>query len=841
MDENEKILQSVLLEKSPILFLGAGFSAGALQRDGKTEVPGGQALKKDYLIPKLLHYEEGTPEYEETINYSLSKLCSFIDDSGLAEEKNRLLVDIFQGVVPDKSQESFFQYNWRRIYTTNIDDLVENIFQKSGKKLYVQNSRTRIEQKQKNQNGNCEYFKLHGCVNRAGDGFTFSTKEYVTSMQAREDYRFNEFCRDIQFEDFIFVGTAFDEINIEYFLQLYEDAGYSSRGRLIFINKGADLALKGRIRRMNAVLLEWDWQELIRFIDGLDRTAMNQQRYLMQKMQLRHFYSMKYYEKIYRGNLTYRSELYYGAEPTMIDILADWDFVNPDCVRWVKEIAALPYSACITLTGKRMIGKSCAALRMLKGLEAEGFEVFDYATPSFDERLLLDYVRQSRREKFAFYLDEGAYFYRNIRDILRKCPAEKKVLFLVATSLKKHHKWRYCLQKTNTIDKRLEGSISEKYAEEILDKLKKHAQLGRLGGLSPEEQKKEVMDTNDLMTFLMKLTDSDSFWLRYEAVIHECIDEKEEFRRFFALLFLFDRCDLPYVPAEYVPLMFGGGTKDMLNRTADVYRPYRGAGYRLRGRRYESSMRSFLSGKILICEIEHLCQVIAPQVTEYEKNYYKNILETVIKPKEIYKLFSFTGEEKKQYREMLYRLHEFYGSISYYWIQLGLAEQLEGDYKRAMTHFEQAQSIRPSSYSVLHAMARNYIRQASGLKKSETIRAQELFAKGEQQMLSLISEQEYEQNMPYSIHTYLLEKIYFCRKFSIVPPDGELKKMLELCDELERRDIPEVFRPVKKRLYRYLLSIDRGSFLKRIAWKDIQLLANGPEGEIVLPDDPEDD
>lgn len=838
MGKEEETLKSVLLEGSPILFLGAGFSAGAQQKDKKA-VPGGWSLKEDYLIPEVLKYEKGSPEYREAMTYSLSKLCNYIDNIGYAKEKNDLLVRIFKDVIPSEDHRAFFRYYWRKIYTTNIDDLVENVFKNTGKALYVQNSRIRVNFQQKNQPGACEYLKLHGCVNNEKEGFTFSTKEYVTSMQTREDYRFNEFCRDIQFENFIFIGTAFDEINIDYFLQLYENAGYSSRGQLFFINPHADMELKGRIKKMNGILLEWDWKKLMEFIEQIDFSAVDQKKYWKQRMQLKHFYDISYYEKLYHENLAYRSDLYYGKEPIMFDILADWDFVHPQGKLWVREIADRTSSACITLTGKRMNGKTCVGMRLLYELKKAGFEVFDYATPSFDGQMILDYIQHSDKEKFAFLLDEGAYYYRAIRDTLRRYKGDKIIIFLVCTSLKNHHKWRYYLQRTAALEKRLDSSISEEYSEEILNKLRIHGHLGRLGGMDEKARKEELMETDDLMTFLMTLTDNDGFWHRYETVVRECIEEKEEYKRFFALLLLFDLRDLPYVPSEDVTLLFGRMTADMLNHTTDLYQLYHNMGYRIRGRKYGSGLISMVSNEMMINEIEAFCRIISSQVSEYDKNYSKNIMESLIKPKEIYKRFSFTEGQKKSYKEMLYRLQTSYENISYYWIQLGLAEQLDGDYNRALTHFQHAKSIRPGSYSVLHAIARNYIRQANDMAGRDVKQAQRTFEKGEKQMLSLICEQEYEQNMPYSIHTYLLEKIEFCRKISITPSTAELKEMLRLCQELEKKDIREVSEPVKRKLFRYLKEINRQDVLGRISLQDLGLFLEGAEESDIMPEDPE--
>ncbi len=52
MEENVKKLQKILMNESPILFLGAGFSLGAKVKTDEN-IPDGETLKK-VLINKLL-------------------------------------------------------------------------------------------------------------------------------------------------------------------------------------------------------------------------------------------------------------------------------------------------------------------------------------------------------------------------------------------------------------------------------------------------------------------------------------------------------------------------------------------------------------------------------------------------------------------------------------------------------------------------------------------------------------------------------------------------------------------------------------------------------------------
>lgn len=67
-------------------------------------------------------------------------------------------------------------------------------------------------------------------------------------------------------------------------------------------------------------------------------------------------------------------------------------------------------------------------------------------------------------------------------------------------------------------------------------------------------------------------------------------------------------------------------------------------------------------------------------------------------------------------------------------------------------------SIRPNSYKIQHALARNYLRHANYVMDYNE--AKELFAEGEARMKNLIESKEFykEKAKPFSINSYILER-----------------------------------------------------------------------------------
>ncbi|MDE7300327.1 MAG: SIR2 family protein, partial [Lachnospiraceae bacterium] len=217
MDEIiKKQLKDILVTTPPILFLGAGFSVGASNDFGG--IPLGDSLKEE-IIKEFLTERVNASEREEISQYSLQEVCEYIDD-GIEKyaELRQFLVERFKNVVPAEFHYKLASYPWRKIYTVNIDDLVENIYKKKGKKLLVQNQN---KEKQEDSDTDTQYIKLHGCVNGNAENMVFSSKEYKRLINGTMNFKLNNLVFDIQRENFIFIGASMDEPDIDHYITQY--------------------------------------------------------------------------------------------------------------------------------------------------------------------------------------------------------------------------------------------------------------------------------------------------------------------------------------------------------------------------------------------------------------------------------------------------------------------------------------------------------------------------------------------------------------------------------------------------------------------------------------------
>lgn len=379
MIDNDSLikLERVLLKGAPILFTGAGYSKFA-KNENSEELPDGKRLK-ELLIKKLLLIDEKEEDFAELMNSSLSDLCSYCETEVGKNNLRDYLTSLFSGCVPKPFHKTIANFSWKKVYTTNIDDLFENA---RDTPVAVQNldrevSFTRAK--------SLEYIKLHGCVkNRSGE-IVFSRQDYIDSMMNSKDYRFNSFAQDMQREDFIFLGFEMDEINLDYYLELYKAVqGHSSNGKMFFIKPNPGLVFKNKIRRINGYIIEWTTEEFANYLSSIKKNMpASCANYRID--------GFKFLENVYSSEIPfkgYNSDLYFGKNPLWKDVFFDWDFVNPQIEQVTKQILELSKdnnrNLITSIVGKAISGKSVYLKRIGLSLLKEGFVVYDFVDRKFD-------------------------------------------------------------------------------------------------------------------------------------------------------------------------------------------------------------------------------------------------------------------------------------------------------------------------------------------------------------------------------------------------------------------------------------------------------------------------
>ncbi len=176
-DNDRARILGALSRNDLILFLGAGFSKGARNASGAF-IPTGPELARH--LWRWLEYE-GEPD-----NTSLALLYEAARKSpkGNAALAAFLIEHLHCAEIPSW-YDALTTYYWRRIYTTNVDDIIELVYSRSrpgtARLAVVVAPNDDCGERDAFLNS-IQYIKLNGTLSGNAEGVTFSTRQYARRL-----------------------------------------------------------------------------------------------------------------------------------------------------------------------------------------------------------------------------------------------------------------------------------------------------------------------------------------------------------------------------------------------------------------------------------------------------------------------------------------------------------------------------------------------------------------------------------------------------------------------------------------------------------------------------------
>lgn len=672
---------------------------------------------------------------------------------------------------------------WKRVYTVNIDDVFEK--STSPGALAIQNRMRPISYTSAKQ---IEYIKLHGCINNPSEGLVFSSHEYIDSMMHSTDYRYNQFAQDMQKEDFVIVGTELNEIDIDYYLKLFSLVSKNTaKGQLFFINPKPSIILKSKVKDLGAIIIEWTTEQFAEYIKRLPNQKNNRSA---QEIEGFLFVNKKYNnEKTFKG---YRSNLYFGAEPDLKDIIFDWDFSNPEIDKLYKRIVELTDindKECIivSLYGKALSGKTIYSKRLSSYFIRDNYAVYEYIGKRFDYYYFANNCKHIKENKIVLIVENSSFYYSSLVALKKVFPKDKQLVIITTARTYSHNRRRYCLvSEADFLEIPITGSTNSDsglFAKNIIAKLDEKGFLGRLKAKEMKQRVIEVINKNDVSSFLFSITDGAMFRSRLLNQFNSKQLRGFELDFLTALAF-YQMLELPYFPMEMLALWNVNKYNDTLSKCDDFIT--------IHNDNSGISLRSDVLTKILISKItrhnkirllKELLVLVSSQTTETIHTYWSEMAASLMKVK---LLRSCLHMKMGDIKNLLFDVKNYYNDDFNYWLQVGIAEQYDSDYETALIHFRQAESLSPKSYIVRNAIARNYLRIAN--EGMDSFVAKENFDVGEKLMLRLIGDSEDFQVKAYSIHCLLYEKVRFYKKQNIIPTKKEARDMVTMLKQVVDKD-----------------------------------------------------
>lgn len=764
-------------EKTPILFLGAGFSDGAINSKGNS-IPKSSDLKEMLLAKFVSAKDHSVEDYEQIRKMTLQELCTYIADF---DEKKKIslfgyLTTTFKGtrVNPKKPyHKKLVNYPWRKIYTLNIDDLVENIYNSGNKtELIVQNEKKR----KVNEFGYCELLKLHGCVNNPNDGYIFSLNQYAQRI-IKEDYRTLQFSNDYFESDIIFLGTELNENDINIMLKKYENAGYSKTHRCFFVSPKIGVNLSALIRNtshyyhinMNAE----------RFLDLCNdaRNEWDQRQALLSELKQFKFWNIDEFKNVPKH---YVSNLYYGDPSNWSDVFSDWDIINQDIINDVYSFVSKNNYSIISIFGKAYTGKSVCAKRIITSLIKNDYSAYQFDFQSRSEiNKFLSYLRDYQENpKVALLVEDAAMQYHIVNDIISSANIESITHFVIVTVSRDsyHNSKAYELNSKHTLEIGINGDIDQKMSESILDKLieKNRTSDIRCYADNKREQLRLILSKKNLVNFLYFLTHGEAFeevFKRKKAEIRT-----KELSSLFSAVCIFSALGVEEFPSLVARHLFADLNDDTLKHFEDIIDVHPSGGLKLRWAEYFHKEVRAADKNVIIDLISKTIELITKMFTEDDNNEWSSLFQKLLKFSNLRECLDI---EAADIVLLLDSIEDSSKEISYYWMQRGLAQISCNCFAQANVYLSQAKAIRPNSFKIEHALANNKMQW--GLSSG----SREYFNQGERQLNEIIDSNKYSNAICYAVHTLVVYKLKSFEVFRIskIETSGDIR---DLCGKLIR-------------------------------------------------------
>ena len=809
----EEFLRSILTDSSPVLFLGAGFSIGAKSSSGLLDGP----KLKDLICETLIKPKTSTEEYQEVINYDLREVCEQVYSLyGSKDQLNDLLTRCYiNTTVPDDDyHHKITSYPWKVIYTVNIDDLLEYIYTTQNKLFFVQN-KSFIEEEPSPDH--TIIYKLHGCVKNPKDGYIFSKSEYNKLISKRLDFKLKKLTDDLISQNVIFVGASLDEPDIESYLQIYEDAGSKFKSnKLVFINPSPDMALKRRIRDLGGELIQATTEEFLSLVQEINYNPRELQRCIYNLHYSRVFRLSDIEENTFVS--PYESKLFTGEFCKWQDASENWIVNTTSFKDSITKLDNLLNShngvSCFSLFGSVFSGKSCALKYIGYYLMSKGFEVLDYQGTSFNKKIVWKYIKVSASSKIAIIIDNAAFYYQVIESCFSRGVDKKEIIFITASRTYYHKGKKYLLEGNPFIDHEIKPDFSKDDVELILNKLEEKSFLSYLAPLSNRERKNEIALKRNMVNLILNLTYgnvADRIVKGYSNIIKTLpIEEKQLLLE----LALFDTLDIETYPRELYVERYG----NRINLSKPINTSSVGIVDFVRMDSNGLALRNSLLKKLIIHEtqkdivsvMQDVLECISRRIDEKVNDKWSYIFQSLLSHK---RLVADLRLSRNDIEKIFIAVKEEYKGISYYWLQLGLFNQSIGEYNMAFNYLQISSSIRPDSYQIQHAIARNHLRYANAV--DDITLAKEEFKAGETMMLALIdSDKKYiKKALPFSVSTYITEKIKFLTKYDILPSNNEIRSMYDALQKAFNMN-DDYLNTTMAQFVKYLKRIDKLGLIK---------------------------
>lgn len=784
-----------------ILFTGAGFSFEAKNAQG-IMLPLGKGLKEMFL-KEFEGIEKNTKEAEEYDGNQLSEIYDYLVEKYGNAHMEAYLKKVFSNCIPEEHHKKIIRFPWAKIYTVNIDDLLERTADQVFSPGYLQLVNAPHLKADELKSG-IPYIKLHGCINNFSGGFVFGKSEYAAKTAENNDRRYGDLTYDLGQYDFVFIGTAMDESDIDFYLELHGNCK-TAQGNMFFIDPSPNRLKSQRIVKAGGHIIKMTTKEFAEWLSPHTdsrpkRTDKNNkvEAFSRNYLHINHELS-KTSDKSQK-----QTGLYFGRKVTWQDIREGYDFIYDNEKDIVDVIDARLHSTSenlmISLISPMMCSKSVTLKRVGQMLVSLGFQVYEFVGYTFNPRNFRAQISKVSGDVIVLLVDNANYRYREIAQLIKDFPKDKR-LVVVATSRSYEHFTRhysvsglpgYVLFDLWPMG--MDDAERKERAEIAVATLEEKSLIGKLQTLDHDERVNFFIHKGPVADALWELNGSREFNSRFRAefislqTINNKASEKEkqdiqEILEILVGLSIFDKADLPEIPRALLTLW---------KPKADTTYSMRLSDFVIRHKRGAISLRNgYMSGKFLENSTKEMRVKILKGIfkalnrfLDTPLSYWNEIQAKLMKTNFLIDQLNLSSKDVRDVYEFV---RPIYDNDHCYLIQLALVEQKLGNYDLAKNFLERAEQLAPNSYNVRNAMARNYLLEASSNRECKEIDAIHNYKTGRQMMLKLIGDKEDAQIRAYSVHALIFETLKYWKRFNIIPVQKEFNELVGLLSHIQTK------------------------------------------------------
>lgn len=478
-----------------VLFAGAGFSLGATNQRGE-EPPDARTLAS------RLAGECGWPYGGEDLPVVYAQAESHLGTAGLRS----FLESLYANLKPASWQYDIARVHWHRMYTTNIDDVIEHAYLKDAVQTLspIVCPAPFAEADQWYASVQCVH--LHGSVRDSTKPLTF-TLESFGEQSAIANPWYQQLIEDMQSKSVVFVGTRLAESPFYHYLTLRAQRPSGAkevRAKCFIVAPQNSPILRREFEKQGYAVIDATAEEFFTALVPRVRNIVSsnvdivRSRYphmvaaiaagvlSSQSELLRDF---DYVSVIETGaDPTPRSMFLLGAEPTWADIAYNIDAARGIALRMQEVLSGSPNGIhVLALMGPAGSGKSTCMRRVAYELARDGHTVyFAKGLKRFDSRPLIALSEGLDQRRAFIFIDDVVAHIDRLNDVIAGLP-ESNVTFVVADQ---SHLLKPRLDHLKLRPWRIESmpSLDQKDCEAILDKLDHLGLLGVLTGRARTEQ-----------------------------------------------------------------------------------------------------------------------------------------------------------------------------------------------------------------------------------------------------------------------------------------------------------------------------------------------------------------